>query len=89
MIGHLRPAAQPGDHLLAVHVRQAKIEDDKRRRGGRRRLQGVGAVQRLHDVVAGGFERRAQKALDLRLVVDDEDALAAHASSGGCIVGRR
>ena len=40
-------------------------------------------VHRLHDVVARRLERGPQEALDLRLVVDDEDALPAHASSGG------
>jgi predicted amino acid dehydrogenase len=39
--------------------------------------QALLAVVGAQGLVAGGVERRAEEAVDLRLVVDDEDALAA------------
>jgi hypothetical protein len=68
----LRPAAQPGDHLDAVQVRQAQVEDHQVRRvlgGHLERLRPGG--RDVHVVVAHP-EVDPQRPQDLRFVVDDE-----------------
>ena len=71
-------AAGARDHVLAVHIGQAEVEDDQvgRRIGDQpQRLVAGGGVQHL---VARRFERRLEETHDLRLVVDDQDARAGH-----------
>ena len=41
---HVGPAPESGDHLGAVHVREAEVEDDHVRRVGRGRLERLAAV---------------------------------------------
>jgi hypothetical protein len=69
------------DHLDAVHVRQAEVEDDQVRRvlGGKfkRLASGSGGV---HLVVADA-QVDAQGADDLRLIVDDQDGSQLGSSS--------
>jgi hypothetical protein len=68
------PAAQAVDDVDPVQVRQPQIEDDQVRRAVDGRAQGRGAVGGdVHLVVAGG-QVDAQRAQDLRLVIDHEDA---------------
>ncbi len=83
-----RPLVEPPrplQRLLAVHVRQAKIQHHGVRRApgqlAQPGLAGVGADR----LVAGGRQRRSQEAVDLRLVVDDQDARAmdGHSSPFG------
>ncbi|MCY1245981.1 hypothetical protein D9M72_591750 [compost metagenome] len=56
---HLRPGADVGDDVLAVHVGQAQVEDHDVGRGGRRRLQCLCSRQSLQHVIAGSAERRS------------------------------
>src|SRR4051794_24173205 len=78
---HRRPAAQRADHVDAVHVRQAEVEDDEVRvvgRGGTQRLRPGG---RRRDAVLPGEEVDPQRPQDLGLVVDDEHARHRAASA--------
>ena len=70
---HARPGPQPFQHLGAVHVGQAEIEDDQVGRLQRRRAQRLGAGLGLLHLEAVELEAGAQEAPDLDLVVDDED----------------
>ena len=86
-----RPRPQLAADVDPAPVGEDEVEDDRLGRangGGRqRRLGGRGRV----DLVAGAAEGRLERAQDLRLVVDDEDARPArHAAtgSGGSATGR-
>jgi hypothetical protein len=74
------PPAERGDHLGAVHVGQAKVEDHRVRRGGGRDRQGLPAGPRGHHLILPGPEVDLQGAQQLHLVLDDEDA--GHGPSG-------
>ena len=84
------PRAQPGEHLRAVQVGQAEIEDDHvgvLGGGGAQRRPAVGGVD---DVVAGGPQRDPERAGDLRVVVDDQHADHGAGSAGWHLrAGRR
>ena len=74
MIGTALQPRRPADHLDAVDAGQAEVEDDdvgvvagRERRAPPRRSAQV-------DVVAAGPQVDPERAQDLRLVVDDEDA---------------
>ena len=72
--------AQPLHHLDAVHVGQAQIQDHELglavRGCGQARLPGLGFV----NLEPWAAEARAQKAADLRIVLDHDDdrSLGAH-----------
>ena len=72
MIGTRRPGADALDHLGAVHVGQAEIDDHQIDRPQRRRADRFGAGAGLVHDEAVEFETGAQEAADLNLVVDDE-----------------
>src|SRR5262245_61701761 len=80
------PAAQAADHLDAVDPGQAEVEHDEvgvlARRDGECRL----AARRELHVVAARTQVRPERAQDLRLVVDDEDARHSAARSRVTIV---
>ena len=68
-----RPAADAPDHLGAVHVGQAEVEDQHVRAVPGHRGQPGRAVRRGGDLVLAGGEVDPQGAEDGFLVVDDED----------------
>ena len=75
-----RELADVAQHLLAVAVGQAEVEDDEIGRAGRRQPQGLSAgLGRLH-LKTGGGERDGEKPLNLRLIVDHQNARACHAA---------
>ena len=70
---HGGPFAQPPDHLEAVEVGQAEVQDDD---VGLSRLgfaEPLRARRRLEQSIAVARERGAQEAPDLRLVLDEDD----------------
>src|SRR3954447_228643 len=80
------PRPQPGQHLGAVEVGQAQVEDDEIGvvvGGVPQRRAAVGSGE---DVVAGRVQRDPQGPGDLRVVVDDEDP-AHRAGTGGGSAG--
>ena len=77
----VRPASEAGDYLLAIHIRQAEIEDDEIRRLGGYGLQRFRARAGFDDLIARSRQRGFQKTLDLRLVIDDQDARLVHVIS--------
>ena len=66
------PAAQPADHLGAVHVRQAQVEDDGVRGMRGRELQAAGAGGRRVHLVAAGPQVDGERPDQVGVVVDDE-----------------
>src|SRR3989449_7792137 len=86
---HRRPGANAPDHVHAVDVGQAEVDD----RQVRLLAAGVDGAARagagLDDSIAFGGERGAQEPADLRLVLDDEDRPSGfgHASRGTCGAG--
>ena len=64
--------------ILAVAVGQAKIENDKIGRAGRGLAQSLRARLGRQNLIARGGQCDAEEPLDLRFVVDDEDAKALH-----------
>src|SRR5262245_11347498 len=67
------PAAEAADHVDAVDSGEAEVEHDQiRMLAGGDGERGLARRCEL-DVVAAGAEVRAERAQDLRLVVDDED----------------
>ena len=75
-----RELADVAQHVLAVAVGQAEVEDDEIGRAGRRQPQSLCAgFGHLH-LKAGGGQRNREKPLDLRLVVDHQNAWARHAA---------
>src|SRR5687768_887251 len=84
---HRRPLADAADHLDAVEVRQAEVDDREVglvHAGVERAAPPVG---RLHDAVALGAERRAQEAPDMRLVLDHQNGCIHRASTSTGISG--
>jgi hypothetical protein len=71
---HRRQLADPAQHLLAVDVGQAEVEDHQVGPVLHHPLQALGAACRLDRDVAVGGQADLQEAADLRLVVDDQDA---------------
>ena len=75
-----RELADVAQNILAVPVGQTEVENDQIGRAGRGRPQGLGAgLGRLH-LKAGGGERDGEKPLNLRLIVDDQNARPCHAA---------
>src|SRR2546428_3683724 len=86
---HRRPGANAPDHVHAVDVGQAEVDD---RQVGLVAAGVDGAARAaagLDHAIAFGGERGAQEPADLRLVLDDEDRPPgfAHASLGTCGAG--
>ena len=79
---HPGPAAQPLDHLDAVHVGQAQVEDDHVGVAGGGELEGGGAVGGRVDLVLACLEVDHEGAHDLRLVVDHQ-----HPGHEACLSG--
>ena len=71
---HALHAAQPADHVDAVDAGQPEVEDDDVGMVARREIERLLAVGRGVDVVPARAQVDAQRAQDLRLVVDDQDA---------------
>jgi len=67
-------------HLVAIELREHHVEQDEGRRILRPELEALGTVAGDDDFVALLLEREAQEALDVRVVVDDED-LGGHPTS--------
>ena len=86
------PFARAADHVLAVAVGQAEIEQHDIGRFGGDALDAFGDRAGARHLVVVGFERRLEKAQDRRLVVDHQHAgFGAHAgapSRGNVIVMR-
>ena len=75
-----RELADVAQNVLAVPIGQAEVENDEIGRAGRRQPQSLGAgLGRLH-LKAGGGERDGEKPLNLRLIVDHQNARARHAA---------
>ena len=72
-----RPLAQPADHVEAVHVGQAEIEDDDVGLARAGLDDALRARRRLEEPVAVALERGAEEAPDLRLVLDEDDRPAS------------
>ena len=72
--GHVGERADASDHLGAVEVRQAEVQEDEVERGLRRRDDRLLTVRRGPHLVAVGLEAGPQRAPDLRFVVDHEHA---------------
>ena len=90
---HFRKLPDVAQNVLAVAVGQTEVEHDHVRRLAHRRPQRIRRRLRCNRLVACGRQRDFQEALDLRLVVDDENALSAHGSLRGFVgasaAGRR
>jgi hypothetical protein len=72
--GNLREGAEPADDLGPIEVRQSEIEEhDVRPRLGRGD-EGLLARPDREDLVPVRLQARAQRATDLRLVVDHQHA---------------
>jgi len=71
--GHLRPLAQPPDHLEPIHVGQAQIQDDQVRLTRLGGLQALLRGDRLDEAITVTPERGPEKASNLRLVLDEDD----------------
>ncbi len=73
MIRHREPSADPLDHLDAVHVRQAEVDDDEIRwlflRGG----ESAHAVLGQHHVIPASGQVDPHRPQQLLVVVDDQD----------------
>jgi hypothetical protein len=65
--------------LVAVELREHDVEQDQVRNLGAPESEPLGAVRGDHDVVALLLERVLEEALNVRVVVDDED-LGRHQS---------
>ena len=78
---HGAARAQLLQHQLAIHVGQAEIEQDQRRRPASRQPQPVGRRLRPLDGIAGPLQRRTQETVDLRLVVDHQHARLDHGAT--------
>ena len=76
---HRREPAQRLQRVLPVHVRQPEIEQDQRGRPACGQPDAVGRSVRAFHGKARRLQRRPQEAVDLRLVVDDQDAGLDHA----------
>ena len=93
----LRKRPDVAQHVLAVTVGQAEVQNDEVRRAGDGHAQGLGARLRRDHVVARRRQGDMQQALNLRLVVDDEDPIASDrthgagfkATAAGSAAGRR
>ena len=85
MIGTCDQARSLRDHLLAVHVRQAEVEDDDIRRSRRRRLQRFGAGHGLDHVIAGCVQRRPRK----RWICGSSSTTRIRSASSGRLGRRR
>lgn len=70
---HRRQLADPAQHLLAVDVGQAEVEDHQVGPVLHHPLQPLGAAGRLDRGIAVGGQADLEEAADLRLVVDDQD----------------
>ena len=77
----LRELADFAQDILAVAVRQPEIEHDEIGRPGRGVAKSLRARLRRQDLIAGGRQGDVQKALDLRFVVDHENATALHCAA--------
>src|SRR4029450_9593726 len=76
-----RERADAATHVGAVEVGQAEVQEDQVERGLGRRDDRLLTVGRGPDLVAVGLEAGPQRAPDLGLVVDDEQA--GHAPRSG------
>jgi hypothetical protein len=68
-----RPAAHAPDHVGAVHVRQAEVQDEHVRALAGHGGQPRGAVGGRADLVLARGQVDPQRVQDRRLVVDDQD----------------
>src|SRR2546428_6522238 len=66
------------DDVEAVYVRQAEIDDHDVGLSGADFHQAIGPGRRLEESVSLTRQRRPQKAPDLRLVLDEDDAGVRH-----------
>ena len=64
------------DHRLAVHIRQPEVEHDGVRLEFVDLAKGLAPGRRLRYRIAARHQRRLQKALDLRLVIDNQYSLS-------------
>ena len=74
---HLRPLAQRLRDLDPVAVGQHEVDDRRRRRVQRGRVERLLDRRRLQDLEARVAQDDLQRPQDLRLVVDDQDALGS------------
>ena len=72
--------------VLAVTVWEPEVEHDQIRRPGCRLTQGLSPGPRRRNLVAGGGQCDAQELLNLRFVVNDEDAASRHRAQPVSIV---
>jgi hypothetical protein len=68
------PAPEPSDDLHPIQIRQPKVEDDQIRRVTPSDLKRLGARGRRVHLITAYPQVDLQRAQDLRLVVDDQDA---------------
>jgi putative nucleotidyltransferase with HDIG domain len=80
---HGRSGASLAQHVESVDTRHDQIEDNGIRHPRRDRLQRGGAILRDGNGIAVRGQRTLEGAPDLRLVVDDQHPIAAHAA-GPC-----
>ena len=76
-------AADLGRDLVAVELGQHDVEQDEIGRLGAPQAEALGAVPGDDDVVALLLERVLQEALDIRVVIDDEDLCGHQSSTAG------
>src|SRR5262249_15360733 len=80
---HRNALARSAQHVEAVHVAQAQVDEHAVRRLLGELGERVGPAGRRLDVVAGTLQHHAERAPDETLVVDDQDGLPHYTSARG------
>ena len=76
--GHGGPFAYATDHVQAIHVGQAEVDDDDVRLTGADLDHAIGSGRRLEEPIALPLERGPEEFADLGLVLDDDDDRVRH-----------
>ncbi len=72
----LRSPADMPEHLPAVHIREADVQDEQAGRGGGQAVQGLGPGRGAVHEIAGGRQGSAERFEDGCLVLHHEDPLS-------------
>lgn len=87
--GDGRKGSHGRDDGLAVTIGQTEVQHDEGRSAGRGKALGLGGSASGFDLEAGGGQRRPEEALNLRLVIDNQDTRQHQDGFPGSACGRR